>query len=26
VVYRDDYRSEEGIELLKRAGIQVDKM
>ncbi len=26
VVYHDDYRSEEGIELLKRAGIQVDKM
>jgi dCMP deaminase len=26
VVYRDDYRSEEGIGLLKRAGIQVDKM
>ena len=25
VVYSDDYRLQEGIELLKRAGIQVDK-
>ncbi len=26
VVYKDDYRSEEGIELLRRADIRVDKM
>lgn len=26
VVYSDDYRLEEGINLLKRAGIEVDKM
>lgn len=26
VVYRDEYRCADGIELLKRAGIQVDKM
>jgi len=26
VVYRDDYRLQEGIDLLKRAGVRVDKM